>query len=298
MAITARLMAATLASSFLLVSAVACAQDPGKLPRIGILWPGDVDPYNRAFLEGLRQEGFVHGATAMIDIRSTGPDMESGFRLAEELVALSPSVVFSAPAPLAKHVVHAAEKAGKNVPLVVLAYDPVAEGLVASAARPSGSVTGVGLAQDPQLVTKLLQVLKEMVPKVSRVVYLEDPTWGPTKSFSIKAREALQRAGRSLGVSITTVEIRASDDIDRAFARAVRQRADAVLSTASPIVLTHRAQIIALAARHRLPAIYGDELLAQDGGLMSYWASIADTHVRAAKLAAKILRGAKPGQAQ
>jgi putative ABC transport system substrate-binding protein len=274
----------------------AFAQASPKLPRIGVLWPGDVAPYDAAFLEGLRDQGYVHGVTATIDIRSTGPDIESGARLAEELVALNPAVIFAVPATLARYTATAAQRAGTPIPIVVLAYDPVAEGVVDRAARPGGNITGVGGAHDPELITKLLQVVRDMVPTASRVVYLEDPTWGPTKAFPEKARTALERAGRQLKVSVTSVQLRAVDDIERAFANAARQRADAVLSTASPFVLTHRARIIELAAKYKLPTIYGDELFAKDGGLMSYWTSIADMHVRAANMTARILRGAKPSE--
>jgi len=278
------------------VSCQLFAQGSPKLPRIGVLWPGDVAPYNAAFLEGLRAQGYVDGVTAIIDIRSTGPDIASGGRLAAELVALNPAVIFAVPATLARYTATAAERAGEKIPIVVLAYDPVAEGMVKSAARPTENITGVGGAHDPELITKLLQVVKDMVPTATRVVYLEDPTWGPTKAFPEKARTALEAAGRQLNLSVTSAQLRTVEDIDRAFANAARQRADALISTASPFVLTHRTRIIELAAKYRLPAIYGDELFAKDGGLMSYWTSIADMHVRAANMTAKILRGAKPSE--
>lgn len=291
----ARRVATHLVIGLTLAGSGAWAQQPAKLPRIGILWPGDVDPYNKAFVEGLRQQGYVDGVTASIQIRSTGPNIESGIKLAEELVAQDPEVIFVVPAGLARYVLRAIEQSRKKIPVVVLSFDPLAEGLVTSAAHPGGNVTGVGGAHDPELMTKLLQVLKEVAPKVSRVVYLEDPAWGANERYRLRARSALAAGGRKLGVSVTSVEVRTAEDLDRAFSEAARQRADAMISTASAFVLTHRGRLINLAAKYRLPTIYGDELFTQDGGLMSYWTSIADMHIRAAGLVGKILRGAKPG---
>jgi putative tryptophan/tyrosine transport system substrate-binding protein len=279
----------------------ACALTPlasvaqTTLPRIGVLWPGDIERYGNAFLEALRKEGYTAGVSARIDIRSTNGNFASGLTLAEELVALSPDVIFAVPGPLAKHVVRAVDKAGRKIPIVVYADDPVEEGLVVSAARPGGNVTGLGDVQEPEFVTKLLQVLKEVVPGLSRVLYLEDPTWGAGGFRAVQSRQAMERGGRQLGVQVSTVEIRTAGDIERAFPEAVRQRVDGIIVAASVVVITHRDRIIQLAAKHRLPAVYGDELFAYDGGLISYWTSIAEMNARAAGYVARILRGAKPG---
>jgi putative tryptophan/tyrosine transport system substrate-binding protein len=252
-----------------------------------------VERYNHAFLNALRDEGYVHGVTAVIDIRKTYENFESGHGLAEELVALDPAVIYAVPGSLAKHVSDAVHKSGKKIPVVVLTYDPVAEGLVASAAHPGANITGVAGAPDPAFVTKPLQVLKETVPRISHVMYMEDWTWGPGRSFTLKAKAALESAGRQMGIGVTSVEIRGAHDIQDAFAAAVRERVDGIILTASPLALTYRGLIISLAAKYRLPAIYGDELFAHEGGFISYWTSIVAMHVDAARLIGRILRGAK-----
>ena len=265
------------------------------LPRIGVLWPGGVSRYISAFNDGLRERGYVNGATVTVDIRATNGDFSRAPALAQELVALKPDVIFAVPGPLAKEVVRAVDRSGKQIPIVVYADDPVEEGLVTRAARPSRNVTGIGDVQEPQFVTKLLQVLKEAVPTVSRVLYFEDPTWGPGGSRARKSRAAMESGGRQLGITVITSEIRSPDDIARAFSEAVRHGVDGIVVAASVVVIDHRARIIERAAKLRLPAVYGDELFAYDGGLISYWTSITEMHKAAAGLVAKILRGAKPG---
>ena len=152
-----------------------------EIPRIGVLTPGGVERYEKALIEGLRQQGYVDGVTATILFRQVDEAFKTGPRLAEELVSLDPDVVFAAPGILAKHVSVAAQKINKAIPIVVYTDDPVEEGLVASAPRPGGNITGIGDAQDPQLVTKLLQLLVELLPRLSRVAYLSEPVSGPGK---------------------------------------------------------------------------------------------------------------------
>ena len=265
------------------------------LPRVGVLWPGGVSRYISAFNDGLRERGYVNGTTVTVHISATNGDFDRAPRLAQELIALKPDVIFAVPGPLAKAVVRAVDKTGKQTPIVVYADDPVEEGLVARAAHPTGNVTGIGDVQEPEFVTKLLQVLKEAVPTVSRVLYFEDPTWGPGGSRARKSRAAMKSGGRQLGITVLTSEIRSSDDIDLAFSEAVRRKVDGIVVAASVVVIDNRARIIEQAAKLRLPAVYGDELFAYDGGLISYWTSITDMHKAAAGLVAKILQGAKPG---
>ena len=153
------------------------AEQAARRPHIGVLWPGLVNQWNQAFLDGLRENGYVDGATAVINIRTTGGNFESGPKLAEELVALNPDVILAIPAALATDVANAEKRAGKLIPIVVVTQDPVSEGLVARAGHPGGNITGVALLPAPgEFMTKHLQLLKEILPRARRVASLVDTT--------------------------------------------------------------------------------------------------------------------------
>jgi putative ABC transport system substrate-binding protein len=277
------------------IVAISMAADP--VPRIGVLWPGDVDPWMKAFLEGLRQNGYVDGKTAAIDIRDTGSDFDSGSKLAEQLISQRPDVIYVSPGILAKHVLEALARAGRDIPVVIFTWDPVGEGLVDSASHPGRNVTAIGTAHDPQFMSKQLQLLKETIPRLGRVVYMFETNWDLGKFFGPKASVALDTAGRQLRLSVSAIEVQDAHRIDSAFAQAIRMHADAIIVPVSPLVTSNlnRKRIIELAAKHHLPAVYGDELFTYDGGLMSYWTSVSDGERRAGELVARILRGAKAG---
>ena len=269
------------------------AEQAGRLPRIGVLWLGLVDRWVNAFHEGLRENGYVDGATAVIDIRTAGKNPELGPRLAGELIALDPDVIYAVPGVLVKDVVEAEKRAGKQIPIVTLTPDPVAEGLVASAAHPGGNITGVAATPNPEdLMTKHLQLLKEMVPRMRRVACLIDTTG--EKTASLKARAALDRAGQKMGIRVDSIDVAGTDDLKRALSEVARKRADAMIVSISPVSLATRSRIIGFAAKHRLPTAYWEEVFVYDGGLMSYGASIADRYRVAAGVIAKVLHGAKP----
>ncbi len=269
------------------------AEQAGRMPRIGVLWPGLVDQWVKAFHEGLRENGYVDGATAVIDIRATGAGYESGPRLAEELIARNPDVIFAVPAALVRDVADAEQKAGKLIPIVVLTYDPVSEGLVASAAHPGGNITGVAFGfAIGDLMTKHLQLLKEMVPRARRIASLIDPTW--YKEVSLQTKAALEKAGQRIGVRVDSIDIAGRDGLERALSEVVRKRVDAMIIPPSAVSLANRSRIIGFASKHRLPTAYWDEVFAYEGGLMSYGASVAETYRRAAGVIAKVLHGAKP----
>jgi putative tryptophan/tyrosine transport system substrate-binding protein len=269
------------------------AEEPGRLPRIGVLWLGLVDPWVRAFHEGLRENGYVDGATAVVDIRTAGKNPELGPRLAGELIALDPDVIYAVPAAFVKDVVDAQKRAGKQIPIVLLSADPVAEGLVASAAHPGGNITGVAATPNPEdLMTKHLQLLKEMVPRMRRVACLIDTT--AEKTASLKAKAALDRAGPKIGVRVDSINVAGPDDLERALSEVARKRVDAMIISISPVSLATRSRIIAFASKHHLPTVYWEEVFAYEGGLMSYGASIADRYRLAAGVIAKVLRGGEP----
>jgi putative ABC transport system substrate-binding protein len=147
-------------------------------------------------------------------------------------------------------------------------------------------------------MSKQLQLLKEVAPQISRVVYFFETNWDLGRFFGPKAAAALESAGRKSGISVSAVEVQTAKRISAAFAEASRKRADAVIIPVSPLFASNsnRGRIISEAAKHHLPAMYGDELFVYDGGLMSYWTSVSDGERRAGNLVARILRGAKPAE--
>jgi ABC-type uncharacterized transport system substrate-binding protein len=270
----------------------ATAEQAGHLPRIGVLWPSLVERWNTAFRDGLRENGFIDGATAVIEIRATGRKLESGAVLAEELIASEPDVIYAVPGVLGK-VVNAEEKARKQIPIVVITQDPVAEGLVASVTHPGGNITGLAVVAAPgELMTKHLQLLKEMIPRLKRVGCLTDTSW---KEFSVLTKAALEKAGPQLGVRVRSIDVRAPDDIEHALSEITKQRVDAMIVPLTPMFLATRDRIISFASKHRLPTAYAEEVFTYEGGLVSYGPSVSERYRRAATLVAKILHGAKPG---
>ncbi len=267
----------------------AHAQSPGKVPRIGILPPGPIALRMhlwKAFQEGLRQLGYVEGQNITFVIRSPEEVGKPLADLAAELVSLQVDVIVTAGTLGAL----AAKNATSTIPIVMaVAGDPVGTGLVASLARPGGNVTGSSQIA-PELGGKRLQLLKGVVPQASRVAILWNPT-NPAAALVVRETEV---AARTLGVQLQPLEIRAPEDIDRAFAAAIRGRASALTVVEDPLVLSHRARIVALAAKSRLPAIYPFREVVEAGGLMSYAANLSDLFRRAATYVDKTLKGAKP----
>ena len=279
---------AVLALGIFLAPLAAHAQQPARVPRIGILTPGISERLHlfEAFRQGLRELGYVEGQNISLEFRSAEGNFERLPDLAAELVRLKVDVIaaFTTPASLA------AKQATKTIPIVMGPVgDPVGTGLVASLARPGGNVTGLSLIA-PELAGKRLQLLKEIVPGASRVAVLSNPTV-PYTGLAVRETET---AARTLGVQLQPLEIRAPEDIDRAFEAAIRGRASALTVIEDPLVLRHRVRIVALAAKSRLPAIYGFREVVEAGGLMSYAANLSDLYRPAAIYVDKILRGAKP----
>ena len=268
------------------------ADQTGRLPRIGVLWLGLVDGWVNAFHEGLRENGYIDGATAVIDIRKAeNPGL--GPRLAGELIASDPDVIYAVPATFAKDLAEAEKRAEKKIPIVALMWDPVGDGLVASAAHPGGNITGVALTPAPEdLMTKHLQLLKEMVPRLRRVACLIDTTW--EKRASLQTKAALEKAGPKFGVRVDSIHVEGPDDLERALSEVVWKRVDAMIVSPSPVSLATRSRIISFASKHHLPTAYWEEVFAHEGGLMSYGGSVADRYRVAAGVIAKILHGAKP----
>jgi putative ABC transport system substrate-binding protein len=268
------------------------AQPAGKVFRIGILSNVPrADPDGSrlwgAFIQGLRDLGYVEGQNIRIEERSSEGKYERLPDLAKELVRLKVDIIV---APASQNVL-AAKQATRTIPIVMMSHpDPVGMGLVPSLARPGGNVTGLS-ALSPEMWGKQLELLKETVPRVSRVAVLGNPT---NAAYPLFLRE-VKVAARSLGVQLQTLEARGPDDLERAFAAMTRERAGALLVQSDGMFLLHRGRIPDLAAKSRLPAMYGVREFVDAGGLMVYAASLPDSFRRAATYVDKILKGARPG---
>jgi putative ABC transport system substrate-binding protein len=287
---TRREFMCTLAGGLLVAPLAAKAQPAAKVARIGYL-AGSLAAFpqlREAFIQGLRDLGYVEGRNLVIEYRSPEGKPERLPALAAELVALKVDVIVAAgtPQPLA------AKQATRTIPIVFAgASDPVASGLVTSLARPGGNVTGLSLLL-PELVGKTLEQLKQAIPGVNRVAVLWQPGLGErTEKDLLKGAEA---AGRALGVRLQFVEARGPADFDRAFSDMTKARADALTVLGSNMFLIERRRLVALAAKNRLPAVYPLREWVDVGGLMAYGANLADLFRRAATYVDKILKGAKP----
>jgi len=275
---------------FLLASVhLAWAQQPGKVPRIVILPPGPISERVHlweAFRQGLRKLGYVEGQNIILVFPSGEVKPERLPHLAAELVSLKVDVIVAA----AIVAVQAAKEATKTIPIVMpVASDAVETGLVASLARPGGNITGLTLISS-QLSGKRLELLKEVVPRLSRLAVLSNPT---SAAVPPQMRET-EVTARALGVQLQPLEVRGPDDFERVFQAATKERAGALITLDDALLFTQRTRIVKLAAKSRLPAIYGFREFVDAGGLMSYAANTSDMYRRAAAFVDKILKGAKP----
>jgi putative tryptophan/tyrosine transport system substrate-binding protein len=287
-----RLIGLVLALGLTVLPHVADGQSAGKVPRLCFLTfdpgtPQSPSPRFEAFFAGLHDLGYVHGKTITIDYLVADGRSEKFSELAAECVRLKADIIVVSTTPAA----HAAKNATRTIPIVMVALgDPVGTRLVESLARPGGNVTGMS-QMTSGLAAKRLQVLKETVPRISRVLvlsYLVDPI-APLQVT------ALKEAASTLSVTLLIHDIRTADDLPAAFEAGVREHAEGLLTTAESIFRLQRRRVTELAARHRLPAVYPYSAFAKDsGGLMAYDANDSDLHRRAATYVDKILKGAKP----
>jgi putative ABC transport system substrate-binding protein len=265
------------------------AQPTGKVYRIGFILTSAPDeaPYARKALEeGLRDLGYVEGRNLVFEERFAEGKQERLPGLAAELVRLNVDVIVTGSNP----VIAAIKNATTRIPVVMaVSRDPVGAGFLASLARPGGNITGLSNDPGPAIYGKNLELLKEAVPRIARVAHL----WNPDPPAAETYRKAAEDAARKLGVTLQLVEVRRRDELEGAFGAMLRDRADAVLVVQDPIFLSARNQVVRLAARHRLPAMYGNREYAEVGGLMSYGPNVAHQFRRAAVYVDKILKGAK-----
>jgi len=266
----------------------ARAQQAEKIPRIGFLSPAAVlSPRDRRFLQALHGLGYFEGKNILIEYRFAGGKFKRLPGLAAELVRLDVDVIVA----VVTQASLAAKAATKTIPVVMLAVsDPVASGLVTSLARPGGNITGTS-SQTAEVSGKSLQLLKEVVPKLSRVAVL----WNPANAiFQAQLLKATERAAGVLGLQLREFGARNTDELDRAFTAISKANVGALMVLGDPTLVAHKARIIDFAAKHRLPAIYATENHAEAGGLMTYGPDMAGQFERAAFYVDKILKGAKP----
>jgi putative ABC transport system substrate-binding protein len=268
----------------------AAAQQAAKVPRIGYLHPNlAASPHLEAFRQGLRDFGYVEGRNVVIEYRDAEGKFERLPALAAELVALKVDVIVASGTLAAL----AAKHATSSIPIVFPTVgDPVTDGLVISLARPGGNVTGLSNLT-PELVGKCLELLKEAIPGVSQVAILWQPT-GFVERTRKDVRKGAEVAGRALGMRLQFVEARGPEDFDRAFSDIARPRASAVIVVTTAMFVQERRRLVDLAAKVRLPAVYGSRESVDAGGLISYGPNLADSFRRAATYVDKILKGAKP----
>jgi putative ABC transport system substrate-binding protein len=267
----------------------ADAQSAAKPYRIGFL--GNSTAALEAnlmepFRQGLRERGYVEGQDVVVEYRWAQGKYERFPELIHDLLRLKVDVIVTAGTPAAL----AVKRATTTVPLVMIAVgDPVGTGLVASLARPGGNITGL-TSIGADLEGKRLEILREVVPKLSHMAVL----WNPASPFQVIAEKEVRAAAQTLQLKVLSLGVRAAEELDAAFEAIVKARPGALVVLADRLFLHDRARIVAFATQHRLPGVYAYRELVEAGGLMSFGPSYADMHRRAATYVDKILKGAKP----
>ena len=279
-----------LLATILLTTVPSQAQQPAKVPRIGFQLDSPVAAVAariEGFRQGLRELGYVEGKNIIIEWRSSEGKVERRAEIAAELVRLKVDVIVSA----GPTVTRAVKEATSTVPIVMSQDpDPVGSGFVASLARPGGNITGLS-ALSPEMSGKQLEIMKEILPKLSRMAVIGNST-NPGDAQVL--RETVLAAG-VYEVYLRYLDVLDAKDIEPIFRAAAKGRADALLVLGNPILNSHRQQVVDLAAKHRLPTAYARPEFIEAGGLMYYGTNYNDLYRRAATYVDKILKGAKPG---
>jgi putative tryptophan/tyrosine transport system substrate-binding protein len=265
------------------------AEQPQKTHRIGVLGatsPATIAARLDAFRQGLRELGYIEGKNIVVEYSYADGKLNRVPALAAEMVRLKVEVIVTGGSAATRP----AKEATATIPIVMAQdTDPVGNGFVASLARPGGNITGLSIVA-PELGGKQLELLKETVPKLVRVVVPSNPD----EASYAQLRKETELAAKALKIQTQFLDARGPKDVESAFREAIKRRADALLVPTMPIVAAQRAQIAALAVENRLPAMYGQPEYVDLGGLMFYGASINDLFRRAATYVDKILKGTKP----
>jgi ABC-type uncharacterized transport system substrate-binding protein len=283
-----RLAGFLLALALITLPLGAYGQAP-KIPRVGVLstLPAPyAAPYVEAGKAALRDAGYIEGQNILVEYRFAGRSLETLQAQAAELVALKVDALVV----VGDLAIRTAQKATTTIPIIMVSGgDPVASGYVASVARPGGNITGMSSLL-PEMDAKLLALLKETVPKATRVAVL----WNPNSHGGVLGFKEMQAAAPGLKVTLLSIEVRKPDELEAAYAAITAQKADGLLVITDPITFGNRGKIIEFAAKHRLPAMYEVREFVNEGGLMSYGPSLVAMIRRVPILLDKILKGAKP----
>jgi putative ABC transport system substrate-binding protein len=279
-----------LAAVFLLAVSLAEAQQPATVPRIGYLSGSSISAnprWREAFRQGVRDLGYEEGKNIIIEWRFAEGKADRQSALAAELVRLKVAIIVA----VGSGDIRVAKEATATIPIVMTqGGDPVGSGFVASLARPGGNITGLAMLR-PELSGKRLELLKELVPKISRVAVFASSI-SPDYARTLKE---IELAAEAFGVTLQSLDIRNPKDFETAFRAAAKRRAEAgLVRVPGPIISPQRTEVAALAVKSRLPLIYDRAEEVEAGGLMSYGVSVPDLHRRAATYVDKILKGAKP----
>ena len=264
-------------------------RQPAKVYRIGYLAGGSLAilaPRIEGLRQGLLKLGYVEGQNIAIEYRGAEGKVDRLPGLAAELVRLKVEVIITAgPVPTT-----AARRATNTIPIVMTNDpDPVAEGFIASLARPGGNITGLA-SISAELSGKRLEMLKETVPGLSRVVVFGNTT----DAGNARALKEMEGAARALGLILQYLAVESFDDLERAFKAAIKGRSQALVTFQNPVLITHRTLIVEFAEKNRLPAMYANRETVEAGGLMTYGPDETDLYRRAATFVDKILKGTKP----
>jgi ABC-type uncharacterized transport system substrate-binding protein len=288
---TRRLMPLAVTFIFAVAATHAWTQQTRKIPNLGYLAlaADRDDPIVEAWRQGLRELGYVEGSTIRVEFRTAQghPDRLPG--LARELVQLNVDVIFVGNMLGAQ----ALRRATSTIPIVTALFDPLASGLVTSLVQPGGNVTGLS-SMMVELIAKRLQLLKETIPRLTRVAVLWDPAMSPT-SLQTRFVEDLKAAARALSIELTFVVAQTPEEFGLAFSAIKRAHAQALYLQENALFYKHQVKLAKLVSKARLPAIYGTRRFAEEDGLMSYGVDYGDQMRRAAGYIDKILKGAKPG---
>ena len=278
-----------LATLLLATVSLVQAQQPTKSPRIGFLIATATSvngARNEAFRQGLRELGYVEGKNIIIDWRSAEGKADRLPGLAAELVGLKVDIIVSG----GPSTTRAAKQATSTIPIVMAQDpDPVGSGFIASLARPSSNITGLATLT-PELSGKRLELLKEIIPKLSRVAILGTST----RPGNAQELREVELAAGAFKVQLQNLDVLDPKDIETAFRAATKGRADALLVLGGPVIISHRTQVVQLAGKSRLPVTYDRPEFVDDGGLMTYSVSSTDLFRRAATYVDKILKGRTP----
>ena len=280
-----RVFLSAMTGGLLAAPLVAEAQPAGRLARIGLLTT-NASPHLQAFEAGLRELGYVEGRNVVIERRNANGEAARLPILAAELGRLELDVIVAPDPPSTR----AARRATSTIPIVIRSSDdPVESGLVTSLARPGGNVTGV-YSLYAELAPKRLELIKEALPRITRVAVL----WDPRNPGSRERWQEVEQAARALSLALVSAEASTADRLESALRMAGQQHAEALVTLRNPLIVVHKRRIIELAAIGHLPGMYDDREFVEAGGLMAYGANLDDLYRRAATYVDKILKGARP----